>query len=109
MRWYSHKYSQPLPQLRASSLEGLYLAQVKEDRKRHLAETRSLTISEVKGRAKQLDITVPKHYQLEVERYSLRSLGEGHYQIDLQDQNTSEVTIQYRLSVADSDVTLLVR
>ncbi|HEL1304938.1 TPA: type VII secretion protein EsaA [Streptococcus equi subsp. zooepidemicus] len=106
MRWYSHKYSQPLPQLRASSLEGLYLAQVKEDRKRHLAETRSLTISGVKGRTKQLDITVPKHYQLEVERYSLRSLGEGHYQIDLEDQNTSEVTIQYRLSVADSDVTL---
>lgn len=106
MRWYSHKYSLSLPQLRASSLEGLYLTQVKEDRKRQLAETRSLTISEVKGRAKQLEITVPKHYQLEVERHSLRSLGEGHYQIDLEDQNTSDVTIQYRLSVADSDVTL---
>lgn len=106
MRWYSHKYSLSLPQLRASSLEGLYLTQVKEDRKRQLAETRSLTISEVKGKAKQLEITVPKHYQLEVERHSLRSLGEGHYQIDLEDQNTSDVTIQYRLSVADSDVTL---
>ncbi|HEL0782151.1 TPA: type VII secretion protein EsaA [Streptococcus equi subsp. zooepidemicus] len=106
MRWYSHKYLLPLPQLRASSLEGLYLAQVKEDRKRHLAETRSLTISGVKGRAKQLDITVPKHYQLEVERHLLRSLGEGHYQIDLEDQDTSDVTIQYRLSVTDSDVTL---
>lgn len=106
MRWYSHKYSLSLPQLRASSLEGLYLTQVKEDRKRQLAETRSLTISEVKGRAKQLEITVPKHYQLEVDHHWLRSLGEGHYQIDLEDQNTSDVTIQYRLSVADSDVTL---
>ncbi|HEL0221427.1 TPA: type VII secretion protein EsaA [Streptococcus equi subsp. zooepidemicus] len=106
MRWYSHKYSLSLPQLRASSLEGLYLTQVKEDRKRQLAETRSLTISGVKGRAEQLEITVPKHYQLEVERYLLRSLGEGHYQIDFEGQNTSDVTIQYRLSVADSDVTL---
>ncbi|HEK9992431.1 TPA: type VII secretion protein EsaA [Streptococcus equi subsp. zooepidemicus] len=106
MRWYSHKYSLSLPQLRASSLEGLYLTQVKEDRKRQLAETRSLTIPEVKGRAKQLEITVPKHYQLEVDHHWLRSLGEGHYQIDLEDQNTSDVTIQYRLSVADSDVTL---
>lgn len=106
MRWYSHKYSLSLPQLRASSLEGLYLTQVKEDRKRQLAETRSLTISEVKGKAKQLEITVPKHYQLEVDHHLLRSLGEGHYQIDFEGQNTSDVTIQYRLSVADSDVTL---
>lgn len=106
MRWYSHKYLLSLPPLRASSLEGLYLTQVKEDRKRQLAETRSLTISEVKGRAKQLEITVPKHYQLEVDHHWLRSLGEGHYQIDFEDQNTSDVTIQYRLSVADSDVTL---
>lgn len=103
IHWYETENQKNLVSTHEETHTSQHIKQLKNSAINNLSQIRTLTISNIEGMIKEIKITVPAEYVLQVEGYGHTKIDDTTYILEITDPHTSHVNIKYNLTPTSED------